>query len=79
MFFEIIMSFQKKKLYLYVFPISYKYKYVLFHFNMLKLFQEINMFFPFDSELVSNKSFSLKYLIQGFNPNLLSWFNDYPP
>jgi hypothetical protein len=31
-----------KKINLCVFPISYKCKYVLFHLNMLKLFQEIN-------------------------------------
>jgi hypothetical protein len=31
---------------------------------MLKLFQEINMFFSFEIKLVSNKNFSLKYLIQ---------------
>ncbi len=44
-----------KKLNLCVFPISYtclhvvsyKCKYVLFHLNMLKLFQEINVFFFF--------------------------------
>ncbi len=54
----------KKQLNLCVFPISYKYKYVLFHLNMLKLFQEINMFFSFEIKLVSNKNFSLKYLIQ---------------
>jgi hypothetical protein len=30
-----------------VFPISYKCEYVLFHLNMLKLFQEINIFFSF--------------------------------
>jgi len=54
-----------------VFPISYKCKYVLFHLNMLKLFQKINIFFSFEIKLVSNKNFSLKYLIQGFNPHLL--------
>ncbi len=55
-----------------------KCKYVLYHLNMLKLFQEINMFFCFESKLVSNKNFSLKYLIQGFNPHLFSLFNVYP-
>jgi hypothetical protein len=63
---------------LYVFPIlytclhviSYKCKYVLFHLNMLRLFQEIDMFFFFEIKLVLNNF--LKYLIQGFNPHLLS-------
>ncbi len=72
----------KKKLNLCVFPISYtclnvisyKCKYALFHLNMLRLFQEINMFFFFEIKLVYNKNFSLKYLIQGFNPDLLTWF-----
>jgi hypothetical protein len=44
---------------------------VLFHLNMLRLFQEIIIFF-FEIKLVSNKNVSLKYLIQGFNPHLLS-------
>jgi hypothetical protein len=52
--------------------ISYKCKYVLFHLNMLRLFQDINMFFKNQIKLVFNKNFSLKYLIQGFNPHLLS-------
>jgi hypothetical protein len=51
---------------LYVFPISYtclhvisyKCKYVLFHLNMLKLFQEINLFFFFEIKLVLNNFFS---------------------
>jgi len=56
-----------------LYVISYKCNYVLFHLNMLRLFQEINMFFVFfEIKLVSNKNFSLKYLIQGFNPHLLS-------
>jgi hypothetical protein len=46
--------------------ISYKCKY------MLRLFQEINMIFFFETKLVSNKYFSFKYLIQGFNPHLFS-------
>jgi hypothetical protein len=45
----------KKNLNLYVFPISYtclhvisyKRKLVVFHLNMLRLFQKINIFFPF--------------------------------
>jgi hypothetical protein len=45
---------------------------------MLKLFQKINMFIFFEIKLVSNKIFSLKYLIQEFNPHLPSWFNVYP-
>jgi hypothetical protein len=79
--------FSKKKNWtLCVFPISYtclhvisyKCKYVLFHLNMLKLFQEINMFFfVFEIKLVFNKNFSLKYLIQGFNFHFLSWLNVY--
>jgi hypothetical protein len=79
MFFGIFVSFY---LFIYcVFPISYtclhvisdKCKYVLFHLNMLTLFQDINIFFLFwEIKLVSNKNFSLKYLIQGFNPHLLS-------
>jgi hypothetical protein len=44
---------------------------VLFHLNMLRLFQEIKKKI-FEIKLVSNKNFSLKYLIQGFNPHLLS-------
>jgi hypothetical protein len=87
MFFGTFVSFQKKKLNLCIFPISYpclhvisyKCKYVLFHLNMLRLFQEINILFFFDIKLVSNKISSLKHLIQGFNPLLLSWFNVYPP
>jgi hypothetical protein len=64
MSFEIFVSFQLKKN-LCVFLISYKYKYVLFHFNMLRLLQEINMFFSFfDIKLISNKNFSFRYLIQ---------------
>ncbi len=43
----------------------------------MRLFQEINMFFFFDIKLVSNKKIPLKYLIQGFSPHLLSWFNVY--
>ncbi len=47
--------FSKKNLNLCVFSIpyaclyviSYKCNYVLFHLNMLRLFQEINMFFVF--------------------------------
>jgi len=46
---------------------------------MLRLFQEINMFFFFETKLVSNKNFSFKYLIQGSNPHLLHQFNVYPP
>jgi len=57
---------------IFVFSISYKCKYVLFHLNMLKLFQDINMFLKNQIKLVFNKNFSLKYLIQGFNPHLLS-------
>jgi hypothetical protein len=62
-----------------VFSISYKCKYVLFHLNMLRLFQEINMFIFFEIKLVSNKKFFLKHLIQRFNPHLFNWFNVYPP
>jgi hypothetical protein len=66
-FFGIFVSFQQKKLNHCVFPISYtclhvisyKFKYVLFHLNMLKLFQEINMLFFFEIKLVSNKKFLL--------------------
>ncbi len=85
MSFGIFVSFQKKLNHC-VFPISYtclnvisyKCKYVIFHFNMLILFQEINMFF-FSLRLVSNEFFSLKYLVQGFNPHLFNSFNVYPP
>jgi len=53
MFFGIFVSFQKKKIeYLCLsisctclHVISYKCSYVLFHLNMLRLFQEINIFF----------------------------------
>jgi hypothetical protein len=53
MSFGIFMSFQKKNLNFCVFPISYtslhvisyKCKYVLFHLNMFRLFQEINNLF----------------------------------
>jgi hypothetical protein len=81
MSFDIFVSFQKKKLNHCVFPISYtclhvisyKCKYLLFHLNMLNFFQEINMFLSFfNIKLVSNKKFSIKYLIQGFNPHLLN-------
>jgi len=76
-----------KKINLCVFPISYtclhvisyKCNYVLFHLNMLRLFKKINIYFFFDIKLVTNKIFFLKYLIQGFNPLLLSRFNVYPP
>jgi hypothetical protein len=52
--------------------VSYKCKYVLFHFNMLKLFQEINMFLFLQIKLIFNKKFSLKELIQRFNPHSLN-------
>jgi hypothetical protein len=86
MSFGIFVSFHKKDLNLCVFSISYtslhvipcKCKYVLFHLNMLRLFQEINISFFFEIKLVSNKNFSLELGIQGFNPHLLSWFNVYP-
>jgi len=46
MSFGIFVSFQKNNNNnLCVFPISYKCKYVLFHLNMLSLFQKIDMFF----------------------------------
>jgi hypothetical protein len=70
MSFGIFVSFQKNNNNLCVFPISYKCKYVLFHLNMLRLFQKINMLFFFEIKLVFNKNFSVKYLIQGFNPHL---------
>ncbi len=55
MSFGIFVSFQKNLLNLYVFPISYtclhvisyQCEYVCFHLNMLRLFQEIKMFFFF--------------------------------
>jgi hypothetical protein len=80
----IFVSFQKQNWIFVSFQfhthiISYKCKHVLFHLNMLRLFQEINMFFFFEIKVVSNKNFSLKYLIQGFNPHLLNWLNVYPP
>jgi hypothetical protein len=61
--------FSKKKNILCLF--NFIQKYVLFQLNMLRLFQEINMFFFFEIKIVFNKNFSLKYLIQGFNPHLL--------
>jgi hypothetical protein len=83
MSFEIFVSFQKNKnkkslclfpiSYTFLHVISYECEYVLFHFNMLKIFQEINMFFfSLMIKLVSNKNFSFKYLIQGLNPHLFS-------
>jgi hypothetical protein len=45
---------------------------------MLRLFQKINMFFLVEIKLVFNKNFFFKYLIQGFNPHLVKWFNVYP-
>jgi len=40
--------------------ISYKCKYVLFHLNILRLFQEINMFLLFfEIKLVFNKKIPL--------------------
>jgi hypothetical protein len=68
---ESLCLFKKNSNNLCVFPISYKCKYVLFHLNMLRLFQEINMFFSFEIKLDFTKNVSLKYLIQGFNPRLL--------
>jgi hypothetical protein len=53
--FGIFVFFQKNNNNLCVFPILYKCKYVLFHLNMLRLFQEINMFFFFEIKLVFNK------------------------
>jgi hypothetical protein len=55
MFFGILGSFKIIIIILCVFSISYKClhvisykcKYVLFHLNMLRLFQDINMFFCF--------------------------------
>jgi hypothetical protein len=60
--------------------ISYKYEYVLIYLNMLRLFQEIKILFYFIFEIklgFNKKNFSFKYLIQGFNPHLLKWFNVY--
>lgn len=59
--------------------ISYKWKYVLFDLDMLKLFQKIDILFYFEIKLIFNKNFSLKYLIQGCNPHLLSWFIVHAP
>jgi hypothetical protein len=39
---------------------------------MLRFFQDINMFFFFEIKIVSNKNFSLKYLIQGLIPTCLA-------
>jgi len=82
-FLESQCPFNKIKLNISIFPISYtrlhvisyKCKYVLFHLNMLRLFQKINIFF--EIKLIFNKNFSFKYLIQGFNLHLLSCFNVY--
>jgi hypothetical protein len=78
MSFGIFVFFSNTFLNLSVFPmstclhvISYKCKHVLFHLNMLRLFQEINILFFFEIKLVSNNNFSLKYLIQGFYSHLL--------
>jgi len=79
MSFGIFVSFDFFNLNFCVFPISYtclhvisyKCKYVLFHLNMLRLFQEINPKKNFDIKLIFNKIFFLKYLIQRFNPHLL--------
>jgi hypothetical protein len=81
---ESLCLFKKIKLNFSVFPISYtrlhvisyKCKYVLFHLNMLRLFQKINIFV--EIKLIFNKNFSFKYLIQGFNLHLLSCSNVYP-
>jgi hypothetical protein len=89
-FFNVFWNFfvlSKKHLNRCVFPISYiclhvisyKSKCVLFHLNMLRLFQEINILFFFEIKLVSNKNVSFKYIIQGFNSHLFCWFNVYPP
>jgi hypothetical protein len=63
MSFEIFVFFQRKLnhcvfsiLYTCLHVISYKCKYVLFHLNMLSLFQKINIFF--EIKLVFNKNFS---------------------
>jgi hypothetical protein len=48
-------------------------------FEYVEIISRDSHFFSFEIKLVSNKKFSLKYLIQGFNPHLLSWFNVYPP
>jgi len=69
---ETLCHFNLFFLNLYVFPISYKCKYVLFHLNMFKLFQEIKQKKFFMIKLVSNKKISLKYIIQGFNSHLLN-------
>jgi len=49
------------------------------YFIWIRLFQKINILFFFEIKVVSNKDFSLKYLIQAFNFHLLSWFNVYLP
>jgi hypothetical protein len=55
MSFVIFVSFPKKlKFNLCVFSISYKYKYMLFYLNILRLFQEIKIFFSFETKLVFN-------------------------
>jgi hypothetical protein len=54
MSFAFFVSFQKKIEFLCLFNLIQMY--VLFHLNILILFQEINMiFFSFKIELVSNK------------------------
>jgi len=74
----IFVSFQKQIIFFLSFPISYtslhvisyNCKYVLFHLNMLRLFQEINMFFSLklNQFLIKN---SLENLIPTFNPTCL--------
>ncbi len=74
--FGIFMSFQ------FVFGIFVSFQ---FHTNVnmcyfiwicWDYFKKLTFFF-FEMKLLSNKKFSLEYLIQGFNP--ICWFNVYPP
>jgi hypothetical protein len=48
-------------------------------FEYVEIISRDSLFVSFEIKLVFNKNLSLKYLIQGFNPHLLSWFNVYPP
>jgi len=58
--------------------ISYKYTYVLFHLNMLRLFQNINILFCFEIKLVFKKNFFPTCFadLMFIHPNCFQNFNE---
>jgi len=86
MFFGIFVSFKKKIESLCLFNFMHmftcdfiQYKYVLFHLNMLRLFQDINiLIFFFEIKLVFKKNFFPTCLanLMFIHPNCFQNFNE---